>query len=177
MGHFGRRVGFAAVLSIAGVIGAASTSSGSVNAEARCRPVYGFTHSLFTATDCTSPVGLCTSGAVHGGGPLDGATMFTAFDAVPSAGMPAVEPAANLAFSGQLTVSGRGGTLVTRDLGTLDAAGLSFTELERPVSGTGMFSNPSHDFFISGAITDDGQGFTGEIYGILCTDGDDRDWR
>ena len=170
MVRFARPLGFVAALSIAGLV-AASTSGSTAEASARCRPVRGITHALFTSTNCTSPVGLCTSGQLHGGGTLDGATVFLAFDAVPAAGMPTVEPAANLVYSGQFTITSRFGTLVTNDLGVLDASGLSFSELERPVSGTGIFKNPSHDFFVTGAITDDGNGFTGELSGVLCTDG------
>jgi hypothetical protein len=117
-------------------------------------------------------VGLCTAGEVTEGGPLDGATFFLALDVAPSAGLPATEPAANLVFSGQLTVTGKRGTLVTRDLGVVDAVNASFTELERPTSGTGMFANPSNDFFISGVVSDGGNGFAGVISGTLCTDGD-----
>jgi hypothetical protein len=156
----------------AAVVLALSSTSPDVHAHSRCHRVRGKTHSLFTTQNCTSPIGLCTAGAVTEGGPLDGATLFLALDAAPSAGMPAVEPAPNLAFSGQLTISGRGGTLIVRDLGVLDAVNGSFTELERPVSGTGMFANPSNDFFISGVVSDGGNGFAGVISGTLCVDGE-----
>lgn len=142
-------------------------------ADDRCRPVRGTIHSLFTTQNCTSPVGLCTTGAITGGGPLDGATSFTALDVAPSAGLPAVEPAANLSYSGQVTIVAKHGTLVTSDLGVLDAAHLAFTEMERPSSGTGVFANPgSNVFFIAGSIVDNGQGFQGKLSGIICADGD-----
>jgi hypothetical protein len=86
--------------------------------------------------------------------------------------MPGVEPAANLAYSGVLTIKTRRGTLVTHDLGVLDAATASFTEMERPASGTGIFANPRSVFFISGAIVNNGTGFDGELYGELCTGSD-----
>jgi hypothetical protein len=77
-----------------------------------------------------------------------------------STGLPAVEPVANLAYSGQVTIVAKRGTLVTSDLGVLDAAHLVFTEMERPVSRTGVFTGPgSNVFFISGSIVDNGQGF------------------
>jgi hypothetical protein len=144
-----------------------------VSADDRCRPVRGTIRSLFTTLNCTSPVGLCTTGAITGGGPLDGATSFTALDVAPSAGLPAVEPSANLSYSGQVTIVAKHGTLVTSDLGVLDAAHLAFTEMERPTSGTGVFANPgSSVFFISGSIVDNGQGFQGRLSGIVCADGD-----
>jgi hypothetical protein len=151
---------------MAGVIGGSSVARDG-HAGSSCRPVSGKIHSLFTPTGCTSPIGLCTAGTITGG-ELDGATTFLALSAAPSAGMPSVEPAANLSYSGELTIDTHCGTLVTHDLGVLDATGLAFTEIERPFSGTGVFENATNDFFISGAITDGGNGFTGELRGILC---------
>jgi hypothetical protein len=144
----------------------------SAHAKDDCHWVHGRIQSTFTTTNCTSPVGQCTEGVITGAGPLDSATTFLALDAAPSAGMPGVEPAANLAYSGVLTIKTRRGTLVTHDLGVLDAATASFTEMERPGSGTGIFANPSSVFFISGAIVNNGTGFDGELYGELCTGGD-----
>jgi hypothetical protein len=140
-----------------------------VHAEQGCHRVHGRIQSTFTSTDCTSPVGLCTEGAITGAGPLDGATTFLALDFAPSAGMPTVEPSANLSYSGVLTIKARRGTLVTHDLGVLDAATASFTEIERPASGTGIFTTVSSVFFISGALVNNGTGFDGELSGELCT--------
>ena len=137
-----------------------------------CRPVHGTIHSLFTTQNCTSPVGLCTTGTISDAGPLDGATIFSALAVVPSAGLPSVEPAANLSYSGQLTITASNGTLITHDLGVLDANHLAFTEIERPSSGTGIFANPgSSVFFISGSIVDNGNGFQGDLTGTVCASG------
>jgi hypothetical protein len=142
-----------------------------VLAHNRCLPVWGRINSLFTTQNCTSPIGLCTTGTITGSDLLDGNTSFVALDAAPSAGMTAVEPAANLSYSGQLTIVAERGTLVTNDLGVLDAAHLAFTEMERPSSGTGVFANPGNTaFFISGSIVDNGQGFHGDLSGIACFD-------
>ena len=149
-----------------------SGSTFKVSANNSCRPVRGTINSLFTTQNCTSPVGLCTTGAITGTGLLDGNTSFVALGAAPSAGMSGVEPAANLSYSGQLTIVARRGTLVTNDLGVLDAAHLAFTEMERPSSGTGVFANPgSSVFFISGSVVDNGQGFQGDLSGIACFEG------
>jgi hypothetical protein len=137
-----------------------------------CHRVHGHIQSTFTTTNCTSPIGLCTEGMITGAGFLDSATTFLALDAAPSAGMPAVESSANLSYSGVLTIKARKGTLVTHDLGVLDAATASFTEIERPASGTGIFANVSSVFFISGALVNNGTGFSGELSGELCTDSD-----
>ena len=67
-----------------------------------------------------------------------------------------------------LTINARLGTLVTHDLGVLDAADASFTELERPASGTGIFTQANNVFFISGALVNNGTGFDGELSGELC---------
>jgi hypothetical protein len=143
-----------------------------VSANDRCRPVRGTINSVFTTQNCISPVGLCTTGTITGAGLLDGTTSFVALGDAPSAGMAAVEPAANLSYSGQLTIVTRQGTLVIEDLGVLDATHLAFTEMERPISGTGVFANPgTNAFFISGAIVDDGEGFQGALSGIACFDG------
>jgi hypothetical protein len=137
-----------------------------------CHRVHGRIQSSFTSTNCTSPVGLCTEGTITGAGPLDSATTFVALDDAPSAGMAGVEPSANLSYSGVLTITTQRGTLVTHDLGVLDAATASFTEIERPASGTGIFANVSSVFFISGAVVNNGTGFDGELYGELCTGSD-----
>ena len=109
-------------------------------------------------------------GTITGAGPLDGTTTFVALGATPSAGMPGTEPPADLSYSGQLTIVTANGTLVTRDLGVVDAVHAAFTEVERPTSGTGVFANPGTiDFFISGSVVDSGQGFQGNLSGTLCT--------
>jgi len=163
-----------ATLLAAGVFGTATTSR-SVQANDGCHRVHGRVQSTFTTTNCTSPIGLCTAGKITRGGILDSATTFLALDVAPAAGMPANEPAANLSYSGQLTIVTKDGTLQIRDLGVIDATHDKFTELERPVSGTGRFTNASNVFFISGALVNNGNSFDGEIYGELCNVGGDGD--
>jgi hypothetical protein len=150
------------------VVRAASVSP-SVPSAMVCRPVHGVINSTFTTQNCTSPVGLCTTGAITGSGILDGPTTFTALAVAPSAGLSPVEPAANLSYSGQLTITASHGTMTTDDLGVLDASHLAFSEMERPASGTGIFANPTNSvFFISGALVDNGQGFQGDLSGTIC---------
>ena len=136
-----------------------------------CRPVHGTIHSVF-ASNCASPVGLCTAGTISDAGILDGTTTFVALGVAPSAGMPSNEPKENLSYSGQLTITASNGTLVTRDLGVLDVKHFAFTEIERPDSGTGIFANPGTSvFFISGSIVDNGTGFQGDLSGTVCASG------
>jgi hypothetical protein len=160
---------------VAGVLGAVAMSS-SVHAEDGCQRVFGRYQATFTTSNCTSPIGLCAVGSITGGGLLDSSSLFLALDAAPSAGMPATEPAANVSYSGTLSIDTRHGTLQLRDLGVIDGVHNNFTELERPVSGTDRFANASHVFFISGAMVNSGTGFDGEISGELCGIEGDRWW-
>jgi hypothetical protein len=99
---------------------------------------------------------------------LDSSSVFVALATAPSAGMPTSEPAANASYSGTLSIDAFAGTLQVRDLGVIDSIHGTFTEIERPVSGTGVFANATHDFFISGALSNDQNTFTGVISGELC---------
>ncbi len=167
MTRFANSLRVAAFLSFAGILGGA-TASRSVEADDRCREVHGRVHTTETTQNCASPLGLCTTGTVTGAGPLDGATTFLTLDGAPSAGMPGVEPAANLSYSGQFTLTTRDGVLESSDLGALDASHALFIEMYRPLSGTGRFADWSGELFSSGHIID-GTSFDGEIHGTLCT--------
>ncbi len=163
-----KRIGLISIMTLA----AFGIGIRSVHADGSCNPVHGTINSVFSPQNCTSPVGLCTIGTITGAGALNGTTTFTALGVAPSAGLPTVEPGANLSYSGQLTIVTADGTLVTRDLGVLDAAHLAFTEMERPASGTGVFANPGNAvFFISGSIVGNGQGFQGTLSGTVCSTG------
>jgi len=164
---------FVGILALGGLLGTAvSVMSTSATPPVTCRPVHGTIHSVFTTLNCTSPIGLCTAGTITDAGPLDGSTTFTALAAAPSAGLSTQEPPENLSYSGQLTILASHGTLITRDLGVLDAAHLAFTEIDRPASGSGVFANPGNSvFFISGSIVDSGQGFQGDLTGTVCASG------
>jgi len=171
MKHFGKFM--LVVLALGGVAGVtAAMMLGATPPPVTCRPVHGTIHSVFTTQNCTSPVGLCTTGTIADAGLLDGSTTFAALAVAPSAGLSGVEPQANLSYSGQLTIVASHGTLMTNDLGVLDANHLAFTEIERPATGTGVFANPgSSVFFISGSIVDNGQGFQGDLTGTVCAGG------
>jgi hypothetical protein len=166
--HSLRRGVFFAIVAAASGVGVSET----VHADGRCKPVHGRAHTEFVTENCTSPVGLCTVGHVYGAGPLDGATTFMALDIAPSAGMPSLEPAANFSYSAQFNLTTRHGTLVSRNLGVLDASHEAFTEMGRVASGTGRFANPSGVLFFSGSIVDNGNAFDAEITGELCVDDD-----
>ncbi len=169
--HFSKSVPVMALLSIAGAMVSVAVSP-SVKADGRCRHVHAHVQTAITTENCTSPVGLCTKGTIEGG-PFDSATTFLTLGAAPSAGMPGVEPAANLSYSGTFTAVQASGTFVASDLGVLDASRAVFTELSRSVSGTGRFANPTGTLVISGALVNNETGFDGFADGELCTDRDD----
>ncbi len=85
-----------------------------------------------------------------------------------SAGMPGVEPATTLSYSGTSVFHTEKGDLHTSFIGVLDTTRLVFTEISRVTGGTGRFTGASGNVFISGTITADGTSFdsriTGEIY-------------
>jgi hypothetical protein len=147
-----------------------------VNAHERCRPVRAHVHTTLTAVNCASPVNICTTGVIDGG-PFHGATSFFTFNAAPSAGMPGTEAPENLSYSGTFSVTQADGTFESADLGVLDQHSAElFTEMVRPLSGTGRFSHPSGQMFISGAIVENNTAFDGFLTGEICTDrGRDND--
>lgn len=168
-----KSAGFAAAILSAGVIGSIAMTR-SVQAEDGCRPVFGRYQATFTTTNCSAHSGLCAVGTITEGGILDSSSLFVELDQAPSAGMPATEPGTSLSYSGTLTITTpHDGTLNVRDLGVIDGALSAFTELERPVSGTGRFANASHVFYISGSMPN-GTEFDGRISGEICgiPDGD-----
>ncbi|HXX69149.1 MAG TPA: hypothetical protein VEK07_18325 [Polyangiaceae bacterium] len=157
------------VLSLIVVAGVASTTR-TVHADDRCIDVHGRIFTQETTENCASPLGLCTVGHVSGAGPLDGATTFLTLDAAPNAGMPGVEPATSLSYSGHFTLTTQDGSILeSNDLGALDESALLFVEMYRPLSGTGQFANWSGHLFSTGVIVDNVTAFEGEIHGVICT--------
>ena len=158
---------FTALVVVAGVAGVTATPR-TVHAEDGCLPVFGLYHADVTTTGCTSPVGLCATGTITRGAYLDSASVFVALDVAPSAGLPSAEPAANASYSGTITIDAHGGSLQLKDLGVIDSIHGNFSEIERPTSGTGLFANATHDFFISGSLSNNQSTFDGMISGELC---------
>jgi len=85
--------------------------------------------------------------------------------------MPLTEPATTVSYSGTLTISTKNGTLTSRDLGVIDGARVAFTEMERPVGGTGIFANTDSVFFISGSMNSNLTAFQGTLSGVICSNG------
>lgn len=165
-----RRVKVSMVLGVA-VIGGLSmvgATAGRADAHQPCKKVHGHITTQVTTENCNSPVLLCTTGTVTGGGPLNGASTFTTLGLAPAAGLAPVVPDSTLSYTGSLTLTTRHGQLSITDVGLLEQSSLRFTELDNVVSGSGEFDGQSGHWFISGFVTGGGTGFDGEIEGDLC---------
>lgn len=132
-----------------------------------CVPVHATIKALFVATDCSSPVGLCTAGQITGG-LLNGTTNFTALGIAPAAGMPGIEPETTLSYHGVLEITTQHGTLTISDIGAFDQAVGVYSEIDRITAGTGRFENATGTLFIYGNAFPDGSGFDGAVRGRIC---------
>jgi hypothetical protein len=161
-----------ALLAVAGVVAAVAPDVRADDAgsdDSGCKRAKGTYSAVFTTTNCTAPSGLCSVGTITDGGPLNGTTSFFELDQAPSAGMPLTEPGTTVSYSGQLTITTKKGTLTIHDLGVTGGPTSSFTEIEEPLSGTGIFAGTTNNFFISGVLTNDGTTFNGTVSGEICT--------
>jgi hypothetical protein len=159
--------GYVCIPVVASILTLAAGGSAAEGAR-HCARVHGTITTTITTEGCPSEIGLCTVGTIHGG-PLHGATTFSALGAAPSAGMPNAEPASVLSYSGRLTITTRCGAITVRDVGVLDNDNLAFSEIDRVVAGTGEYAGASGVFFAVGEVIDDGAGFRGELSGEICT--------
>jgi hypothetical protein len=155
-------------VAVLGGLSMVGATVGRAEAHQPCKKVHGHITTQITAENCDSPVLLCTTGTVTGGGMLHGATAFTTLGLAPGAGLSPVVPATTLSYTGNLTLTTRRGALALTDVGLLEQGTLRFTELDSVVSGTGDFAGNSGHWFISGFVTGGGTGFDGEIEGDLC---------
>ncbi len=133
-----------------------------------CIPVKAKITALFNIAGCTSPVGLCTTGQITGGGILNGETRFTALSIAPAAGMTGIEPDSTLSYHGVLEVTNQHGMLIMRDIGVFDQIVGVYSEVDRISGGVGRFENATGTLFISGNAFEDGSGFDGEVRGKIC---------
>lgn len=145
------------------------SASAGAGATTKCQAVSGTYTATQTTAGCTSPTGICFTGTISGGTKfLDGSTEWIELDQAPSAGMPLTEPGTTISYSGTLTITSGANQLTLRNLGVLDGARYVFTEIERPVGGTGIFVSASNPFFISGTMNTALTQFNGQISGSLC---------
>lgn len=143
-----------------------------------CFPLIGTIQVQLTADGCTSPVGLCTRGTFRSGY-ISGTTRYTASGlgggavGEDSIVTPPSEPATTWSYAGELTITTRLGSITFSDAGVLDNVAGTFTELNRPIRGTGSFEGVTGRMFVSGDITGGGTGFDGVVTGRICVPIDD----
>jgi hypothetical protein len=147
---------------------ATAASPGHAEAQNQCKQVHGRVVATVTTENCPSPSLLCTAGTITGGGPLNGATTFTALALAPGAGLSPVVPPTTLSYTGDFTITTKRGQLVLRDVGIADFVAAAFTEIDTITAGTGSFAGSTGTWFISGEITGGGTGFDADISGTIC---------
>lgn len=155
-------------VAVLGGLSMVGATGGRAEAHQPCKKVHGHITTQITTENCNSPVLLCTAGTITGGGMLHGATAFTTLGLAPGAGLSPIVPDSTLSYTGNLTLTTRGGQLSLTDIGILEQGTLRFTELDSVVSGTGDFAGNGGHWFISGFVTGGGTGFDGEIEGDIC---------
>ncbi len=130
-------------------------------------------------TNVTYPcASLCTAGVqVHEGNAnsfLDGTNDFVLAGTAEYAGMPGIEPQAQLSHSGTRTVTSRRGTLTLHVTGVFDTqptSNLDFAELSRITGGTGQLANATGVIWAYGngeAHPDGSMTFHGHLRGTVC---------
>jgi hypothetical protein len=128
----------------------------------QCESISTEINSTFS-TPCSSPIGICTTGAIASG-LLKGTTSFTALSL-------AAGPApATAVYTGTLSITTNQGALNIGDVGVLDTTNNVFSEIDRIESSTGIFFGAKGILFISGNQT--ATGFTGKVTGNVCLPSD-----
>ena len=136
-----------------------------------CKQIHAQIILSLTSAGCTSPVGLCSAGTIHGNRGLSGTTFFTV-DSLASGPSTAPNPLSTISYSAVFEITTAHGTLTTRDTGILDGStgtptGGFFSSFDTVIDGTGKFQGATGDLFIVGK-TIDGQQFTSVMTGELC---------
>lgn len=142
-------------------------TAGAAHAD-ECKPVHAsiVANPIFGCP--TSPIGLCTSGAIEGNHGLRGSTFFTADSAAPGPGT-APNAAATISYSGVLEIATAHGMLVMRDTGIFDQATGIFSSYDVLDSddSTGAYAGATGTLFIGGTMVN-GQFVTTVITGEVC---------
>ncbi len=89
--------------------------------------------------------------------------------ATPQAGLVgSVDPLTALAYTGELHVTTLRGDIIFRDVGVLDQTFGVFSEVDKAIEGTGIFTDATGTLFIYGNVVGGGTGFSGAISGEIC---------
>ena len=158
----------AAAAIAAGLLLASSQRLVSQVAVVPCEPVNAqLDGAIFPCSE--SPVGFCAVGTVSTG-LLKGSKEAVYLGVSPSAGMPGVESASTLSYSGTQVFHTDKGDLQMSVVGVSDYARLVFTEVARITGGTGRFVNATGHLFISGTFAPDRISFQSRVTGEICFD-------
>ncbi len=143
-----------------------------VAAEQACRSFQATIQLHMKKDGCTSPVGICTTGAVvSSDSALNGASWsFTSLGTADSAGLPAsLQPASMLSYAGSVVVTTvRDGTFTTSNAGVFDTAAGAFSQLDQITSGTGKFADTKGGLIFINGIGGGDAGFKSVVHGELC---------
>ena len=137
------------------------------HAQSKCKPVNGHIVSeLLTGPECTSPVGLCTSGRFIGG--INGDFVFIATSLTPHQDTPVTGV---VHYTGDITISTRHGDIFDKDAGAFNAISGSTGDVggvSTITGGTGRYAGASGRIRIAGTFTPEAGGDS-EYQGELCT--------
>lgn len=137
-------------------VGGAGAASGSVSGNFGSQQVTGPT--------CTSPVGLCTQGALTGG--LKSTFTFSATSLTPTADTPATGV---VSYTGDITMQLKGGSLLCKDSGAFQTTGPgAVASVCVIVGGTGAFAGATGVIQFVGTFTSTGGG-EGDYRGTVST--------
>jgi hypothetical protein len=150
-------------LMLLGAITLFGASGNARGAEPSCRDIQGtFTVQTSTGGECESPVGLC--GTVEWRGDLRAMSSFVATSSIETVDSPVTSV---LVFTGDATLSARGGTLVTKDAIVFRLTGSGdFAEVDTIVGGTGAFAGATGAWRASGTFS--GNVGEGRYAGTIC---------
>jgi hypothetical protein len=133
--------------------------------KTKCKDIKASGTTALVSTGCTSPVGVCASGAFSGDNLIRGTTFASLLGIAASIGLPGIEPPSTLSLSGERTIITPDGTLLFRFVTVFDTARGEAAEVDRVTGGTGKFEGATGTMFITGTGT---TSFAIQATGNIC---------
>ena len=144
------------------------TAAGDRETPRECHRISANVAVVATTENCTSPVALCTTGAVTGGGMANGVFIGTAMAFAQGAGLPNLVPATTLSFVADHKIDTPRGTIIMRGTGVFDTARGEYSEVDPISGGTGIFAGATGTLWLTGTSPDGGTSFAGPMTGRIC---------